>query len=103
MIFARTVAWAPNEPVDARDRRHGDELSAAFIGSPLRQVMATGQPMLVRSSGPAADAWLDLDVFRGRSLREFVIVPLCGSAGSAWRRRFRHCTAGRILGGAPRG
>src|SRR3982750_4485814 len=49
MIFARTVAWAPNEPVEIHARRHGVELSAAFVGSPLRQVMATGQPVLVHS------------------------------------------------------
>src|ERR1044071_9231812 len=38
-IFARTVAWAPNEPVEIHDRAHGVELSAAFAGSPLRRVM----------------------------------------------------------------
>jgi hypothetical protein len=64
-IFARTIAWAPNEPVEICDRRHGAELSAAFTGSPLRQVMATGRPMLVRSSECPNNAWLELDVFRG--------------------------------------
>jgi adenylate cyclase len=63
-------------------------LSVPFIGSPLRQVMATGQPMLVRSSASPGDAWLDLDVFKGRGLCEFVIVPLCGSAGSAGAAAF---------------
>jgi adenylate cyclase len=88
MIFARTVAWAPNEPVEILDRRHGAELSAAFAGSPLRQVMATGQPMLVRSSEALSGTWLDLDVFRERALREFMIVPLCRSAGPAGAAAF---------------
>jgi adenylate cyclase len=87
-IFARTVAWAPNEPVELSDRRHGAELSTAFIGSPLRQVMATGRPLLVRSSECPSNAWLELDMFRGRGLREFVIVPLCGSAGTAGATAF---------------
>jgi adenylate cyclase len=91
MVFARTIVWAPNEPVETRDRRHGDELSGAFIGGPLRQVMATGQPMLVRTGEFPSDAWLELDVFRGRALREFVIMPLSGSAaGIAGGRRLRH-------------
>ena len=44
--------------------------------------------MLVHSSEPQSDAWLDLDVFRGRALREFMIVPLCGSTRSAGAAAF---------------
>src|SRR5262249_16636729 len=32
-LFARTVAWAPNEPVEIRDRKHGIEISPMFLAS----------------------------------------------------------------------
>src|SRR6185437_718192 len=38
-LLARTVAWAPGEPVEIHDREHGIEVSAAFAGSALREVM----------------------------------------------------------------
>src|SRR2546430_2538512 len=31
-LFARTLAWSPNEPVEIRDREHGIELSSLFAG-----------------------------------------------------------------------
>ncbi|HYZ42106.1 MAG TPA: adenylate/guanylate cyclase domain-containing protein [Stellaceae bacterium] len=83
-IFARTVAWAPNEPVEILDRKHGLEHSVAFLGSPLRQVVETRRKLVVRVPGRAqgrSPNWMQIDVFRDRNLAEFVIAPLCGNDG----------------------
>lgn len=36
-ILGRTVAWAPNEPVEIHDREHGMEMSAGCLDSPVRR------------------------------------------------------------------
>jgi adenylate cyclase len=33
-IRGRTIAWAPDEPVQIHDRQHGVELSAAHLNNP---------------------------------------------------------------------
>jgi adenylate cyclase len=80
-ILGRALAWAPDEPVEIHDREHGIELSAAFVGSPLRRVMETREPLTVRLDDPNDPARTRIDVFRGRSLVELVIVPLCNADG----------------------
>lgn len=92
-IFARTVAWSPGEPVEIRDREHGIEVSALFVGSPLRQVMELREPVVVRGEDAGGAALADIDVFRGRSLAEIVIVPLCNVDGPVSAASF--CTARR--------
>src|SRR5260370_27350660 len=47
-FLGRTLAWAPNEPVEIHDREHRIALSQAFLDSPLVQVMETGAPIVVR-------------------------------------------------------
>jgi hypothetical protein len=47
-IIGRTLAWAPGEPVEILDREYGVEILAQFAESPLRQVMETRRPMVVR-------------------------------------------------------
>jgi adenylate cyclase len=81
-IIWRTVAWAPDEPVEIYDREFGLAQSAAFLGSPLRQVMETRRKLVVRVQGRSA-SWMQADVFRDRNLAEFVIVPLCSKKGPA--------------------
>jgi adenylate cyclase len=78
-IIWRTVAWAPDEPVEIHDREYGLAQSVAFLGSPLRQVMETRRKEVVRVQGQSPH-WMT-DVLRGRNLAEFVIVPLCGNDG----------------------
>jgi adenylate cyclase len=80
-IFGRSVAWAPNEAVEIHDREHGIEVSPGFAGSPLRRVMETREPLIVRLDGSINPAWVYTDLFRGRGLVEFVIVPLCNADG----------------------
>ncbi len=74
-IMGRTVAWAPNEPVEIHDREHGIAASAGFLGSPARQAMETGRAVLMRLDGSAGPPW-PLDVFAGRGLVELLTMPL---------------------------
>jgi adenylate cyclase len=75
-ILGRSIAWAPNEPVEVRDREHGIETVAAFAGNPVRQVMQTRQPLVIRLGASNDPAWIHADFFEGRGLVEFVVVPL---------------------------
>jgi adenylate cyclase len=79
-IFGRTVAWAPNEPVEIHDREHVMEQSAILLGSPLRRAMETRRKLVVRPPAQS-DGWIQIDVFRDRNLVEFVVAPLCGGDG----------------------
>lgn len=92
-LLARTVAWAPGEPVEIHDREHGIEVSAAFAGSALREVMETRRTVVVRPGDPGAPDWTQLDVFQNRSLAELVFVPLCNADGLVSAASF--CTARR--------
>lgn len=50
-ILGRTIAWAPNEPVEIRDREHGIEDSAGSLDSPARRVMETREPLALHLNG----------------------------------------------------
>lgn len=80
-IFGRSVAWSTGETVEVRDRVHGVELSPGFAGSPLRLVMKTREPLVVRPDGSNDPAWFHTDLFLGRGLVEFVVVPLANADG----------------------
>ena len=90
-IVGRTIAWAPNEPVEIHDREFGVETSSAFVGSPLQKVMETRETVVVRPANTGGAEWTQMDVFRGRRLVEIVLVPLCTSAGPVSAAAF--CTA----------
>jgi adenylate cyclase len=80
-ILGRSVAWSPDEPVQVRDREHGTEFTPGFAGSPLRHVMEQRRPLVVRLQDDLLPSWAQTDLFRGRNLVEFVIVPLHGADG----------------------
>jgi adenylate cyclase len=107
-ILGRTVAWAPNEPVEVHDREHGILTSAAFVGSPLQQVMETEEAVRIRIDPVAEPVWARMDVFVDRGLIDYYIVPLCNTDGpvssaifaSASPRGFSeedHAILGRLL------
>jgi adenylate cyclase len=75
-ILGRTLAWAPNEPVEIHDREHGVEVSQAFVDSPLGQVMEICEPFVVRRADGDGAAWTRIDIFQDRRLAELVIAPL---------------------------
>lgn len=80
-ILGRTAAWAPNETAEARDREYGIEISKALADNPIRRVMETREPLIVRLDGSSDPAWIHTDLFEGRGLVEFVIFPLCNADG----------------------
>jgi adenylate cyclase len=80
-ILGRSVLWAPDEAVEILNREHGIEVSPGFAGSPLRHVMESREPLVVRLDGSADPPWVHTDLFRGRYLVEFVIVPLSDADG----------------------
>lgn len=82
-IIARTVAWAPDEPVEIYDREHGVERSVAFATSPVRRAMDRRQWLTARLDGAAPSEWTHLDVFRDRGLAELVVAPLVAGDGPA--------------------
>lgn len=43
-IRHRTIAWAPDEPVQIHDRQHGVELSPAFLNNPIQRVWESTHP-----------------------------------------------------------
>jgi adenylate cyclase len=65
-LLGRTLAWAPNEPVEIHDREHGVEVSRAFLDSPVAQVLETGQPLVVRRADDNEAAWTKIDIYQGR-------------------------------------
>ena len=80
-IYGRTIAWAPQEPIEIRDRDHGVLSAKLFVGSPLHRVMETRETAIIRLTDPDGPVWTQIDVFRSRQLTEFVMVPLCNAAG----------------------
>lgn len=90
-IIGRSVAWAPDEPVEIRDHMHGIEASPNFIGSPVRRVMETHECLTVRMDGPETTRWTNLDIYRGRELVELLILPLNNFDASASAAAF--CTS----------
>lgn len=92
-ILGRAVAWSPNEPVEIHDREHGIEVSADYIGSPLRRVMEMEEPLAVRLDELGGQRWTNIDVFRDRGLAEAIFVPLRSGDGLVSAAAF--CTARR--------
>ncbi|MEK1853963.1 MAG: adenylate/guanylate cyclase domain-containing protein [Phyllobacterium sp.] len=77
--LGRSVAWAPEEPVEIHDRLHG-AVSPAFLDSALRQSMKTREIIIAGREGAGA-SWQYMDIFAARELVQLFIVPLCNADG----------------------
>lgn len=84
-IRGRSIGWAPDGPMQILDRQHGIELSAAFRDNPIRIVLETQKPLVLRADDRTGAAWTHMDMFEGRRLVELVVLPLRngGAAPSA--------------------
>ena len=80
-ILGRTLAWAPNEPVEIHDRQHGVEISKAVMDSPLGPATEIREPLAIYRSDRGDEAWTRLDIFQGRYLAELVVVRLHNADG----------------------
>lgn len=78
-IVGRSVAWAPSEPVQIRDREYGN-VPAVLGRSALGKAMATRQTVIA-ARGDESDQWEQLDTFADRELAELMVIPLCNSDG----------------------
>lgn len=75
-VAGRTIAWAPDEPVEVYEAGHAAAGSTAFRESPVRGVMDAKEHFIVRAGDPSFASWNGVDPFKGRGLREFLIAPL---------------------------
>ncbi len=80
-ILGRTLAWAPNEPVEIHDRQHGGDISKTVMDSPLGPATEVRGPLAIYRSDRGDEAWTRIDVFRGRYLAELVVVRLHNADG----------------------
>ncbi|KAA0690571.1 adenylate/guanylate cyclase domain-containing protein [Neorhizobium sp. P12A] len=78
-IIGRSIAWAPNEPIQIRDREYGD-VSPLFAKSALWKAMSARQTVIADRTDNG-DQWEQLDTFAGRDLVELMVVPLCNADG----------------------
>lgn len=75
-LAGRTLAWAPNEPVEIYDRDRLIINSTLFRESQLRQAMEGRDPLFTQGNEEQARVLRQLDVFKGRHLNAFMIQPL---------------------------
>lgn len=80
-VLGRTIAWSPGEAVDIYDRPHGFEAIANLAHSPVRQVLESKQPLLVKTADRSLGPPTQVDVYRDRKLVEILFVPLKTSSG----------------------
>jgi adenylate cyclase len=75
LIRGRTIAWAPNEPVEFFDVEHGGDTSS-LVKNPIYHVASTHQWLSLRLEDRRIE-WSTPYFFLGRNLVELVIAPLC--------------------------
>jgi len=93
-IRGRTLAWAPYEAVEIRDRAHGFESLAPLANGLLQQISEARGPFVVRLDEFDRPDWAEIDVFKDRNLVEFVFLPLRNADGVVASAAFctqRHC------------
>jgi hypothetical protein len=73
-IRFRTVAWAPDEPVEIRDRPHGIALVPGFADSPARRAVETQAPVILRVDHGTDVSWIPTDLFEGRPQKSTIFI-----------------------------
>lgn len=80
-VRGRTLAWAPNEDVEVHDRAHGFELMSPRADGLLQQISESPGSFVVHLGEFDRPDWTEIDVFKDRSLVEFVFIPLRDADG----------------------
>jgi len=75
-LSGRTIAWAPDEPVEVYEAGHATAASMTFRENPVAETMSAGECLIVRAGDPSFSSWNGIGLFKGRALREFFIAPL---------------------------
>lgn len=84
-ILGHTIGWAPDEPVQVYRRLHDIVRSAGYLGNPIVRVLEAQTPLVLRVDPQCDAAWTQIDLLKGRSLVELVVLPLraAGAVSSA--------------------
>jgi adenylate cyclase len=80
-MLGRTIAWAPDEPIEILDREFGIAVMPRFVDSPLWKVMEKRETTVITLGAREHPAWIDVDIYRGRHLKQFVMMPLATADG----------------------
>ena len=75
-LLGSTLAWAPGEEIEIHPRERGIEHTAAFAQSPLPHMMQLRESLVVDLDERNGPLWCDFDVFKSRSVAQFLFVPL---------------------------
>ena len=51
-IRSYTICWAPGEPAEVHPRQHDIVRTPAYLGNPVRRVIETGSPLVLRVDPP---------------------------------------------------
>jgi adenylate cyclase len=77
---ARIIVWSVDASVKIYDREHETQHIAAFAGSPIREVMETGEWRTVRADSDS-EVFDRLEIFRDRRIAELLVAPLPSGRG----------------------
>jgi adenylate cyclase len=80
-IFARVLAWAPNEPVEVYEQDHPATVAAGFPDSPFRQAVGLQQKLVARNVAPQFLGRAAGALLQSRGLGELVCAPLGDRSG----------------------
>jgi adenylate cyclase len=75
-ILGHTIGWAPGEPVQVYRRPHDIVRSDGYLGNPIVRVLETQTPLVLRVDTQRDAPWAQIDLLKGRSLAELVVLPL---------------------------
>jgi len=90
-IVGRSLAWAPDEPVEVYDREHGIQRSAVYVGSPLQKVMEGHEWTELRLAPANEEPRSRLNLLQGRGIRHAILAPLVDGDGPASAVMFGTC------------
>jgi hypothetical protein len=80
-VFARILAWAPNEPVEVYERDHPATVAAGFPESPFHQAAILRTKLVARAVDPQFLGRAAGHLLQGRGVGELVAVPFSDRNG----------------------
>lgn len=80
-VFARIVAWAPNEPVEVYERDHPATVAAGFPESPFNQAAISQRKLVARAVDPQLLGRAAGHLLQNRGVGELVAAPFSDRYG----------------------
>lgn len=78
-LLGRTWAWAPGEPVEVYDRTH--DASRRQMKNTILVAARSSRQIIVAEADEHEGTWKHLDIFKGRDLKQLILVPLNNADG----------------------